>query len=80
VTNANEGGIFVDQVITTADYLANLFPRLGPKEIQAGTAAYAGLGLSKIQQASLMIGEGKSFYSPVLLFPLCASYFVLKHS
>ena len=68
MTNANEGGIFVDQVITTADYLANLFPQFGTKEIQAGTAAYAGLGLSNIQQARLMIGECTFFYS------LCVHY------
>ena len=62
---------------TTADYLANLFPRFGPfgpKEIQAGTAAYAGLGLSNIQQASLMVGECTFFYSP------CALYLVLNLS
>jgi len=71
VTNANEGGIFVDNVTTTADYLANLFPQLGPKEIQAGTAAYAGLGLSNIQQASLMVGECTLFYSPCVHRVLC---------
>jgi len=54
-----------------ADYLANLFPQLGPKEIQAGTAAYAGLGLSNIQQASLMVGECTFFYSPCVHRVLC---------
>ena len=61
MTNANEGDILVDQAtnttVTTPDFIANQFPQLGSKEIQAGTAAYAGLGLSNIQQASLIVGE-----------------------
>jgi len=61
VLNAKEGDLFVDQAtnatITTPDYLANLYPQFGTKEIQAGTAAYAGLGLSNIQQANLIISE-----------------------
>jgi len=70
VTNANEGGIFVDKVTTTADYLANLFPQFGSKEIQAGTAAYAELGLSNIQQASLMVGEC-TFFAPLVHYIWC---------
>jgi len=62
VTNVNEGDIFIDQAtnttVITLEYLANLFPQLGSKEIEAGTAAYAGLGLSNIQQAELIMGEG----------------------
>jgi len=61
VTNADEGNIFVNQAtettVTTPQYLANLFPRFGSKEITAGTVAYAGLGLSNIQQADLIMGE-----------------------
>ena len=61
VLNAKEGDLFVDQAtnvtITTPDYLANLYPQFGTKEIQAGTAAYAGLGLSNIQQATLIMSE-----------------------
>jgi len=67
VINANEGGFLVNPAtnttITTPDYLANLFPQLGSKEIQAGTGVYAGLGLSAFQQAILIVAEGPSFYS-----------------
>ena len=62
MTNANEGDIFIDQLtnttVTTPEYLANLFPEFGSKEIEAGTAAYEGLGLSNIQQAELILAEG----------------------
>jgi len=65
VTNANEGNIFIDQAtnttVTTPEYLSNLFPEFGSKEIEVGTAAYAGLGLSNIQQADLILAEGTIF-------------------
>jgi cholinesterase len=62
VTNTFEGAIFVDQ--TTADtvqvgqYISELFPNLGPKEIEDAQAQYAGLG-SNISQAVAIIGEGE---------------------
>jgi len=73
-TNVNEGDIFIDQAtnttVTTLEYLANLFPQLGSKETEAGTAAYAGLGLSNIQQAELIMGEG-TIWSCLSVHMLC---------
>jgi len=75
VTNANEGDILVDQAtnatVTTPDFIANQFPQLGSKEIQAGTAAYAGLGLSNIQLANLIVGECMFFYFSCMCCILC---------
>ena len=72
--NANEGGFLVNPAtnttVTTPDYLANLFPQFGSKEIQAGTAAYADLGLSDFQQAILIVAECTSF-TPLLCVVFC---------
>jgi len=73
-TNVNEGDVFIDQAtnttVTTLEYLTHLFPQLGSKETEAGTAAYAGLGLSNIQQAELIMGEG-TIWSCLSVHMLC---------
>ncbi len=59
VTNSNEGFIFVNQngSLDVANYVAQLFPLFGQKEIDATIAQYAGLGTPPEQMTAIM-GEG----------------------
>jgi cholinesterase len=61
VTNTFEGTVFVDQstaaaTVQVADYVSQLFPNFGPKEVNVTVAQYAGLG-SNIFQADAIYGE-----------------------
>jgi cholinesterase len=60
VTNTFEGALFVDQstasTVQIPEYISQLFPAFGSKEIEATQAQYAGLG-SNIFQAVAIMGE-----------------------
>jgi hypothetical protein len=60
VTNTFEGTRFVDpstaNTVQVAQYISQLFPTLGPKEIAAAQAQYAGLG-SNVSQVIAIMGE-----------------------
>ncbi|PPQ79378.1 hypothetical protein CVT25_002648 [Psilocybe cyanescens] len=60
VVNTFEGTIFVDptteNTVQVQQYVSQLFPTLGSKDVQAATAQYAGLG-SNISQAISIMGE-----------------------
>jgi hypothetical protein len=60
VTNSFEGTIFVNQstsaTVQVADYVSQLFPNFGPREINAAAAQYAGLG-TNIFQVNAIMGE-----------------------
>jgi len=58
-TNSNEGFIFMNQNISlsVADYVAQLFPLFGQKEIDATAAHYARLGTPR-EQVTAIVGEG----------------------
>ena len=58
-TNSNEGFIFMNQnsSLGVANYVAQLFPLFGQKEIDAAAAQYAGLGTT-FEQATAIMGEG----------------------
>ena len=60
VTNSFEGNIFVNQktsaTVQVADYVSQLFPNFGHREIDAAAAQYAGLG-TNIFQMEAIVGE-----------------------
>ncbi len=62
-TNSNEGFIYVNQnsTLSVANYIAQLFPLLGQKDIDAAASQYAGLG-TPIEQATAIMGEGACDY------------------
>ncbi|KDR78748.1 hypothetical protein GALMADRAFT_64526 [Galerina marginata CBS 339.88] len=72
VTNTFEGALFVDQttapIVQVPDYVSQLFPNFGTKEIQAATAQYAGLGTNIFQVIAIM---GESIF-------ICPTYFLLR--
>ena len=56
ITNSNEGYIFVNQnsSLSVANYVAQLFPLFGQKEIDAVAAQYAELGTPAEQMTAIM--------------------------
>jgi hypothetical protein len=60
VTNTFEGTTFVNQntsaTVQVADYVSQLFPNFGPREINAAATHYAGLG-TNIFQVNAIMGE-----------------------
>ncbi|KAF8344952.1 Alpha/Beta hydrolase protein [Amanita rubescens] len=69
-TNSDEGFIFMNQNSTSSvsNYVAQLFPLFGQKEIDAAAAQYAGLG-TPIEQATAIMGEA--------IF-VCPTYLLLR--
>lgn len=63
-TNSDEGSLFVNQSssVDVANYVAQLFPLFGQKEIDAAAALYAGLG-TPLAQATAIMGEGVLGYN-----------------
>ena len=63
-TNSDEGFAFVNQSasVDVANYVAQLFPLFGQKEIDAATAHYAGTG-TPLEQATAIMGEGVLDYN-----------------
>ncbi|KAF8344962.1 alpha beta-hydrolase [Amanita rubescens] len=57
-TSSNEGFIFINQnnTLSVVDYVAQLFPLFGQKEIDATAAQYAGLG-TPFEQVTAITGE-----------------------
>ncbi|PFH46775.1 hypothetical protein AMATHDRAFT_50801 [Amanita thiersii Skay4041] len=74
VTNTNEGDSFVNHNIvdamSTADYIAQLFPHFGQAEIDRAVRQYAGLG-TNIERAAAIFGEA---------ILICPSYLLLQAS
>lgn len=63
VTNTFEGALFVDpstaDTVQIPNYVAQLFPQFGPKEIDATVAQYKDLGNNFFQAVAIM-GECES--------------------
>jgi hypothetical protein len=57
-SSSNEGFIFINQnnTLSVVDYVAQLFPLFGQKEIDATAAQYAGLG-TPFEQVTAIMGE-----------------------
>ncbi|KAH9481797.1 putative secreted lipase [Psilocybe cubensis] len=81
-TNTFEGQTFVNQstadTVQVVDYVSQLFPELGSKEVHAAAAQYAGLGTNIAQVVSIM-GECMFFFSlyPFFIYILCVSEFAI---
>ena len=60
VTNTFEGNFFVNQntsaTVQVADYVSQLFPNFGQREIDEAVTQYAGLG-TNIFQVNAIMGE-----------------------
>ncbi|PPQ79101.1 hypothetical protein CVT25_002894 [Psilocybe cyanescens] len=71
-TNTFEGQTFVNQstadTVQVVDYVTQLFPELGSKDIHAAAAQYAGLGTNIFQAVAIM---GESIF-------ICPTYYLLR--